>query len=208
MITNGNLIKLDKTDIETFRKQKLFVDKINQKLVVLRQKQIYSSLAQSTKIKIEMFDKVHSWVNLLEKRIFDPQTIKEMDINKAISLMKFVANVALKLLAQSNDTEQIFKTYVELQGKLSTTDQPQKPSTDNDEISNLKKGLYEILMESTKTGSEVVEPVKEAQIVDVKIDDEKVKKDELSDLGTEIPELKTETKKAENPDDSQLIIEP
>ena len=122
--------------------------------------------------------------------------------------MKFVANVALKLLAQSNDTEQIFKTYVELQGKLSTTDQPQKPPTDNDEISNLKKGLYEILMESTKTGSEVVEPVKEAQVVDVKIDDEKVKEDELSDLGTEIPELKTETKKAENPDDSQLIIEP
>jgi len=207
MITSGNLIKIDKQDIETLKRQKNMIDSMNQRMVVLRQKQIYTSLSQATKMKIELFQKVSKWMNMLEGKIFTQQVVDSMDLNRAVSLMKYVSNTALKLLAQMKDMEDVFKAYIELNGKIGEPEKPMESQGDSD-LANLKKGLYEILSESVKENSVEITPKQEEPVIvpEVKLDDDKVKKDVLSNLGTEIPELDSETKKSGESEDSPLVL--
>jgi hypothetical protein len=208
--TSGNLIKLDKGDLENYRRQKSFIDAWNQKMVILRQKQIYNALNQATKTKIDFFQKVSKWMNMLEGKIFNQQVIDQMDLNKAISLIKFVSNVSLKLMAQMNDMEEIFKAYVDLNSKVPEV---QGPKRDESDLSEIKKGLYEILSGSMKDNSTTVTPNTESIIVpkeEVKFEDEKEKSDILVNSELKIPELmpEKENKKGEpegSPDDIQDI---
>ena len=58
MQTTGNLITIDKVDVDNFKRQKNAIDNLNEKMILLRQKQIYNSLSESTKLRIEMFQKI------------------------------------------------------------------------------------------------------------------------------------------------------
>ena len=192
MENTGNLITLDKGDVENFKRQKSAIDKLNNKMIILRQRQIYSSLSESTKLRIEMFQKIRTWINMLEKRIFDPKTVEEMDLNKVIALMKFTSNTALKLLAQMNDMETIFKTYVEMNNKSEDAGRMLEDK-DTTDISKLKGDLYKILMEThiskeaeTVEVSKIIPEVKKEEIV---IDNPVPPKDDFSETKNEFPEL-------------------
>lgn len=207
MNTSGNLIKLDKGDLENYRRQKSFIDAWNQKMVILRQKQIYNALNQATKTKIDFFQKVSKWMNMLETKVFSQQVIDQMDLNKAISLIKFVSNVSLKLMAQMNDMEEIFKAYVDLNSKVPEV---QGPKRDESDLSEIKKGLYEILSGTIKDQSTVITPKPEPIIVtkeEVKFEDEKEKKDELLNSGTVIPELMPEKENKKREPEGSLDID-
>ena len=50
---------------------------------------------------------------MLSDKIFNPQTVEEMDLNKAIALFKYVNNINLKVLSESNRLEEVLGKYIE-----------------------------------------------------------------------------------------------
>lgn len=189
MKENQELIKLTQVELDAYRNRKTAIDRLNQKLQILREKQIYQSLSEGTKVRIDMLKKIQNWMTMLEQRIFNSTVIDEMNVKQVIGLLKFVGNLSLKLLAQTNDIEKIFKMYIDSSlatKNIKETVENQYPGSpvNDDKVSELKKALIEALTKNIKNGAEeAVISTEEKDVINV---DKIEKMDiELNDL----PEL-------------------
>ena len=153
--TEANVIRITRGDLENIVQRKDAVERFNTQLRILREQSLYESLTQGTKIRLDMMNKAKVWMDMLERRIFDPIVIRELDINKVISLMKYVSNVTLRLLAQMNDIEKIFKTYVESSLAASPLMREMEGKQSTDDEQKMKDTLMKVLMESIKTHQDV-----------------------------------------------------
>lgn len=188
MSDKGELIKITQTELDAFKSRKTSIDRLNQRLQILREKQIYSSLTEGTKLRVDMLKKIQNWIGLLEARIFDPNILNEMNVKQVISLLKFTGNLSLKLLAQTNDIEKIFKMYIDSSLATKNIEEAVEKTTgkpiDDDKISDLKKALIEALTSNIKSGAE------EAIIAEQNKDGIEIDKIEKMDIElNDLPEL-------------------
>lgn len=198
MSDKGELIKLTQTELDAFKNRKTSIDRLNQRLQILREKQIYSSLTEGTKLRVDMLRKIQNWISLLEARIFDPNILNEMNVKQVISLLKFTGNLSLKLLAQTNDIEKIFKMYIDSSLATKNIEENMEKATgkpiDDDKITDLKKALIEALTKNIKSGAE------EAIISEQNKDGIEIDKIEKMDIElNDLPELNDVTNKPGTP---------
>ena len=109
----GEIIKVSKCELTASDEHAKRIEEQNVKLVALRKKQIYDSLKESTLLRIKTAKNISNWIQMLSDKIFNPQTVEEMDLNKAIALFKYVNNINLKVLSESNRLEEVLGKYIE-----------------------------------------------------------------------------------------------
>lgn len=109
----GEMIKVTKQELSAMDDHSNRLAEQNYKLVALRKKQIYECLKEATLLRIKTSRNISNWIKMLADKIFNPETIAEMDLNKAIALFKYVNNINLKVLSESNRLEEVLGKYIE-----------------------------------------------------------------------------------------------
>lgn len=155
------IMKVTKHELEAVDEHAKKLEQQNYKLVALRKKQIYIALREATMQRINTSKQISDWIKMLANKIFNPETIDEMDLNKAIALFKYVNNINLKVLAESNRLEEILSKYLE-SGVMDTADKVNRPNTPTNEREKIK---HEILSKLNKMFKETSD---DAEVVEIK----------------------------------------
>lgn len=156
----GEIIKVSKCELTASDEHAKRIEEQNVKLVALRKKQIYDSLKESTLLRIKTAKNISNWIQMLSDKIFNPQTVEEMDLNKAIALFKYVNNINLKVLSESNRLEEVLGKYIE-SGVMDVAD---RISKQGDVISEREQIKHEIF---SKLNKMFKDSVSDADIVNV-----------------------------------------
>jgi len=160
------ILKINKGNLDQLILRNEAIISHNNKIVRMRQQQLMNALKESTTLRIDIITKVKAWITLLEKRVFDPATLDQMDMNKIISLFRFIGTFTLKLLAQMNDIENVLKSYTETYNSLSALGNSNNTTNlTSEEVQNAKKEIMKAFVDSVK------ETVQDAEL----IEQEKVK---------------------------------
>jgi hypothetical protein len=150
------LITICEKDIANIVNQKNKIDEFNMKLRILREQQLFDSLTRASRVRINLMERVEIWMGMLEKRIFQQKTIDELHITKVISLLKFTGSIALKLMAQMNDIEKVFKAYIDSSLAVKEFEEKKLEETKNVEtVNSAKTELINALLEGLKRQSDV-----------------------------------------------------
>lgn len=152
----NDIIKVSKQDalsVDNYSKQ---LAEQNRKIAVLRKKQLYNNLKSATELRIKTARNINEWTEKLSEKIFSPEAMEKMDMSRAIQLFKYVNNINLKVLADSNRLEEILGKYLQA-GLLDSVDEHGEvaPSA-NDDIKNEVLSKLRKLVE-TVGNDEVVE---------------------------------------------------
>ena len=153
---SNDIIKISKQDmlsVDDYSKQ---LAEQNRKIAVLRKKQLYNNLKSATELRIKTAKNINEWTEKLSAKIFSPEAMEKLDISRAIQLFKYVNNINLKVLADSNRLEEILGKYLQA-GLLDNLDEHGEvtPSA-NDDIKNEVLSKLRKLVE-TVGNDEVVE---------------------------------------------------
>lgn len=171
----GNeIIKVTKQELEQIDDYTKKIEQQNYRLVSLRKKQIYEMLRDATVRRIETSRNIAHWIKMLSDKIFNPETIDEMDLNKAIALFKYVNNINLKVLSESNRLEEVLSKYIE-SGVMDTADKIGASDKQNER----EKIKHEILNKLNKMFKDTAD---DADVVEIEksvglTDEEKVELD-------------------------------
>jgi hypothetical protein len=164
----GNeIIKVTKQELEQIDDYTKKIEQQNYRLVSLRKKQIYEMLRDATVRRIETSRNIAHWIKMLSDKIFKPETIDEMDLNKAIALFKYVNNINLKVLSESNRLEEVLSKYIEsgvmdTADKIGTSDKQNEREKIKHEILNKLNKMFK----DTADDADVVEIEKPAGLSD------------------------------------------
>lgn len=156
----GEIIKVSKCELTASDEHAKRIEEQNVKLVALRKKQIYDSLKESTLLRIKTAKNISNWIQMLSDKIFNPQTVDEMDLNKAIALFKYVNNINLKVLSESNRLEEVLGKYIE-SGVMDVADRIGKQGDIVSEREQIKHEIFSKLNKMFK------DSVSDADIVNV-----------------------------------------
>ena len=191
------ILKINKGNLDQLILRNEAIISHNNKIVRMRQQQLMNALKESTTLRIDIITKVKAWITLLEKRVFDPATLDQMDMNKIISLFRFIGTFTLKLLAQMNDIENVLKSYTETCNNLSVLGNPNTTTNlTSEEVQTAKKEIMKAFVDSVK------ETVQDAELVEKKKMKEIVPKNNMEEKKLE----KLDTKLEEDfPDINKLL---
>ena len=191
------ILKINKGDLDQLILRNEAIISHNNKIVRMRQQQLMNALKESTTLRIDIITKVKAWITLLEKRVFNPATLDQMDMNKIISLFRFIGTFTLKLLAQMNDIENVLKSYTETCNNLSVLGNPNTTTNlTSEEVQTAKKEIMKAFVDSVK------ETVQDAELVEQKKMKEIVPKNNMEEKKLE--ELDTKLEK-DFPDIDKLL---
>lgn len=133
---SNDIMKVSKNDVLSVDEYSRKVAEQNRKLALLRKKQLYSNLKSATELRIDTARNIKNWIEILSEKIFSQESMKKMDISRAIQLFKYVNNINLKVLADSNRLEEILGKYLQA-GLLDSVDEHGDVKTSsNDDIKN------------------------------------------------------------------------
>jgi len=191
------ILKINKGNLDQLILRNEAIISHNNKIVRMRQQQLMNALKESTTLRIDIITKVKAWITLLEKRVFNPATLDQMDMNKIISLFRFIGTFTLKLLAQMNDIENVLKSYTETCNNLSVLGNPNTTTNlTSEEVQTAKKEIMKAFVDSVK------ETVQDAELVEQKKIKEMVPKNNMEEKKLE----KLDTKLEEDfPDINKLL---
>lgn len=157
----GEMIKVTKQELSALDDHSKRLEEQNYKLVALRKKQIYECLKEATLLRIKTSRNISNWIKMLADKIFNPQTIADMDLNKAIALFKYVNNINLKVLSESNRLEEVLGKYIE-SGAMDTAEKLNAGSASS-EREKIKHEIFSKLNKMFKESSSDAEVVVEIQ---------------------------------------------
>lgn len=189
------LVTLTKNALTYLEDEKKAVDELNAKILRCRKNSLAKSLTESTMIRTDMIKKIKKWTDIIETRLFDPTVIKEMDINKVMSLMKLVTMFSVKIFAQVNQMESVLKAYLSTEQMVNNFQQT--PHTESEEI-EMKKKLTKAFVDIFSKTAETAVPVPPKQITEEVIpeiiqqateDAEKVENDIMEDIEKDTEDL-------------------
>jgi len=155
------MIKVTKQELSAMDDHSNRLAEQNYKLVALRKKQIYECLKEATLLRIKTSRNISNWIKMLADKIFNPETIAEMDLNKAIALFKYVNNINLKVLSESNRLEEVLGKYIE-SGAMDTAERLNSGTASN-EREKIKHEIFSKLNRMFKESSSDAEVVMEVQ---------------------------------------------
>ena len=181
------ILKINKGNLDQLILRNEAIISHNNKIVRMRQQQLMNALKESTTLRIDIITKVKAWITLLEKRVFNPATLDQMDMNKIISLFRFIGTFTLKLLAQMNDIENVLKSYTETCSNLSVLGNPNTTTNlTSEEVQNAKKEIMKAFVDSVK------ETVQDAELIEQKKVKETVPKNNMEEKKLEELDTKLE----------------
>jgi len=191
------ILKINKGNLDQLILRNEAIISHNNKIVRMRQQQLMNALKESTTLRVDIITKVKAWITLLEKRVFDPATLDQMDMNKIISLFRFIGTFTLKLLAQMNDIENVLKSYTETYNSLSALGNSNNTTNlTSEEVQNAKKEIMKAFVDSVK------ETVQDAELIEQKKVKETVPKNNMEEKKLEELDTKLEE---DFPDISKLL---
>ena len=191
------ILKINKGNLDQLILRNEAIISHNNKIVRMRQQQLMNALKESTTLRIDIITKVKAWIALLEKRVFNPATLDQMDMNKIISLFRFIGTFTLKLLAQMNDIENVLKSYTETCSNLSVLGNPNTTTNlTSEEVQTAKKEIMKAFVDSVK------ETVQDAELIEQEKVKETVPKNNIEEKKLE--ELDTKLEK-DFPDIDKLL---
>lgn len=171
----GEIIKVSKCELTASDEHTKRIEEQNVRLVALRKKQIYDSLKESTLLRIKTAKNISNWIQMLSDKIFNPQTVEDMDLNKAIALFKYVNNINLKVLSESNRLEEVLGKYIE-SGVMDAADRIGKQG---DAVTEREKIKHEIF---SKLNKMFKDSVSDADIVNVNAEPSGLTPEEQTEL--------------------------
>ena len=181
------ILKINKGDLDQLILRNEAIISHNNKIVRMRQQQLMNALKESTTLRIDIITKVKAWITLLEKRVFNPATLDQMDMNKIISLFRFIGTFTLKLLAQMNDIENVLKSYTETYNSLSALGNSNNTTNlTSEEVQNAKKEIMKAFVDSVK------ETVQDAELIEQKKVKETLPKNNMEEKKLEELDTKLE----------------
>ena len=181
------ILKINKGNLDQLILRNEAIISHNNKIVRMRQQQLMNALKESTTLRIDIITKVKAWIALLEKRVFNPATLDQMDMNKIISLFRFIGTFTLKLLAQMNDIENVLKSYTETYNSLSALGNSNNTTNlTSEEVQNAKKEIMKAFVDSVK------ETVQDAELIEQKKVKETVPKNNMEEKKLEELDTKLE----------------
>jgi hypothetical protein len=133
---SNDIMKVSKNDVLSVDEYSRKVAEQNRKLALLRKKQLYSNLKSATELRIDTARNIKKWIDILSAKIFSPEAMEKMDISRAIQLFKYVNNINLKVLADSNRLEEILGKYLQAGLLDSVDDHGEVKTSSNDDIKN------------------------------------------------------------------------
>lgn len=215
---DNSLIKINKEELLSTSDYTKELQEQNRKISELRKQHLFDSLKEATTMRIKTAKNIQDWQQLLSDKIFNPQTIAEMDLNKAISLFKYVNNLNLKVLADSNRLEEILGKYLQsgamdMQMEMQENNQTEREKIKIDIMNKLQQMFKNTMSNEEVSDGIIVHP--ETNDEDIKLVDDAVKSidenlDELNESTDELDglinqESETEEKNSDNKDDDGLI---
>lgn len=169
---DNNLITVSRGELEVISDHEEKLQKQNMKLVALRKKQVYNALKEATVQRLKTSRQITNWIKMLSEKIFNPETIEEMDLNKAIALFKYVNNINLKVLAESNRLEEVLSKYIE-SGVMDTASRLQKHNSMSNEREQIKFEILNRLNRMFRESGEDAEIVEFQEEVVLTVEEEK-----------------------------------
>ena len=171
---DGSKIKIDSKELAIIDKENKDVENLNNNILIMRKKQLYLQVAESSKQRLKLLKRITKWIDLLEEKIFSDDAINEMDVDKAISLFKYISNLNLKTLMQTDRLEEILGKYLESGAFELQRDLNNGKLNVKEDLGDMKKEIMTIISNSLKsntTDAEIVNRKAESIVDEIEIDD-------------------------------------
>ena len=216
---NTNIITVTRNELESTSDYVKELQEQNRKIAEMRKKQIFNSLEESTRLRVSLASDLQKWRNILSDKIFSDESIEKMSTDKAIALFKYINNIHLKTLADSNRVEEILGKY--LQSGALEAGISENIETNQNERDKIKADIMNKLQQMFKNSmnnDEVSDGIivnKDIKDEDIQLVDEAVKSidenlDELKESTDEIDEIikqESENKEKQIDRDDDGLIE-
>lgn len=183
-------------EIESATNKLSAIEQFNKKIQILRKRQLYGCLKEGTKLRGELTKKLRGWIQMLESRLFDPQTMKDLDIRQVISLFKYLGQYSIQLMDQVNDVEGLLKAYTDSEKAVDKLVQsnnqtniiltPEQSKIKSELIRAVVSGLAKDAEEAVVTKTEKIENV--IEIEDKKLMPEKIAAEEKPKIPVQKPD--------------------
>ena len=113
MEENTNIITVTRNELESTSDYVKEIQEQNRKIAEMRKKQIFNALEESTRLRVGLSKNIQNWISILSDKIFSQESVEKLSTDKAIALFKYINNLNLKTLADSNRVEEILGKYLQ-----------------------------------------------------------------------------------------------
>lgn len=137
-------IKLTKTDLKVIDNQTDKMSQVDKQLVDVRKKAIFQALSAASTARVNMIQNIQKWIGEMERKIFNPVFINDLAPAKAIALFKYINNLNLKALIETDKLEIVLNNYVQ-SGALELNAEMNKDNAKTTDIKKLKGEIMEKL---------------------------------------------------------------
>lgn len=137
-------IKLTKTDLKVIDNQTDKMSQVDKQLVDVRKKAIFQALSAASTARVSMIQNIQKWIGEMERKIFNPVFINDLAPAKAIALFKYINNLNLKALIETDKLEIVLNNYVQ-SGALELNAEMNKDNAKTTDIKKLKGEIMEKL---------------------------------------------------------------
>lgn len=137
-------IKLTKTDLKVIDNQTDKMSQVDKQLVDVRKKAIFQALSAASTARVNMIQNIQKWIGEMERKIFNPVFINDLAPAKAIALFKYINNLNLKALIETDKLEIVLNNYVQ-SGALELNAEMNKDNAKTMDIKKLKGEIMEKL---------------------------------------------------------------
>lgn len=196
----GEIVKIGKNELDAMDEHTTEVEKQNMRLIYLRKKQVYALLQDATKQRLKTSQNISHWTKMLSEKIFDPDVIDNMELNKAIALFKYVNNINLKMLSESNKLEEVLSNYIE-SGAMETAEKLKSGEDSRANREQLKHEIFSKLMKMVHDDSD------DADIIDVTKESSALTEEEAKELETAEKQIDDNLKALDDEIDIDLLAE-
>jgi len=137
-------VKLTRTDLKTVEKTNDKMSNIDNHLVEVRKQSLFQALSTATTTRIKVVERIQMWMDVMEKKIFSPAFIAELDPSKTIALFKYINNLNLKVLVETDRLELVLNNYIQ-SGAMEMNADLNKGTANKTDIKQLKTDIMEKL---------------------------------------------------------------
>jgi hypothetical protein len=184
-----SLVKLTKTDLKTLDDQADKMNRVDQQLVDVRKKAIFQALSTATNARINMIQNTQKWLGEMEKKIFNPAFINDLNPAKTIALFKYINNLNLKALMETDKLEVVLNSYIQ-SGAMEMSAELNKDNAKTADIRQLKGDIMTKLSSILKTNMSDAVVVDDSKDKPNKEDETDCKNETTEDVTTDLDDVK------------------
>ncbi len=153
-------IKLTKNDLSVLDKSVDKMSAVDRQLIDVRKKAIFQALSAATSARVSMIQNTQKWLAEMERKIFNPVFINDLSPSRAIALFKYINNLNLKALIETDRLEIVLNNYIQ-SGAMELNAEMNKDNAKTADIKKLKGEIMEKLsgiLKSNMSDAVVVDP--------------------------------------------------